>query len=82
MIMDLSFGLEVLALGARGFCALGWGYICLCLLFVWGGSSVLPSFQGLEVGSYSPHRVVGGGQSLETFGGISLIYFLSMSLAS
>ena len=59
MIMDLSFGLEVLALGARGFCALGWGYICLCL-FVWGGSSVLPSFQGLEVGSYSPHRVVGG----------------------
>ena len=52
-----------------------------CLL-AWGGSSVLPSFQGLEVGSYSPHRVVGGGQSLETFGGISLIYFLSMSWAS
>ena len=81
MIMDLSFGLGVFALGTRGFCALGWGYICLCLLFVWGGSSVLPSFQGLEVGSYSPHRVVGGGQSLETFGGMSLIYFLSMSWA-
>ena len=78
MVMDLSFGLGVLALGTRGFCALGWGYICLCLLFVWGGSSVLPSFQGLEVDSYSPHRAVGGDQSLETFSGINLIYFFSM----
>ena len=39
MIMDLSFGLGVLALGTRGFCALGWGYICLCL-FVLGGVAV------------------------------------------
>ena len=81
MIMDLSFGLGVLVLGNRGFALwVGGIFVCICL-FIWGGSSVLPSFQGLEVGSYSPHRVVGGGQSLETFGGISLIYFLSMSWA-
>ena len=53
-------------------------FVFVCLFG--GGSSVLPSFQGLEVGSYSPHRVVGGGQSLETFGGIRLIYFLSYEL--
>ena len=38
----------------------------LFCLFAWGGSSVLPNFQGLEVGSYSHHRVVGGDQSLNT----------------
>ena len=78
---------SVLLLGGVKFLGFGLGdqgFICLWLLclFFGGGSSVLPSFQGLEVGSYSNHRVVGGGQSLETFGGISLIYFLSMSLAS
>ena len=46
-------------LGFRGL------FVCVCL-FAWGGSSVLPSFQGLEVGSYSHHRVVGGDQSLKT----------------
>ena len=38
----------------------------LFCLFAWGGSSVLPNFQGLEVGSYSHHRVFGGDQSLDT----------------
>ena len=40
-------------------------FVCVCL-FAWGGSSVLPNFQGLEVGSYSHRRVFGGDQSLDT----------------
>ena len=40
MVMDLSFGLGVLALGTRGFCALGWGYICLCLFVCFRGVAV------------------------------------------
>ena len=39
-------------------------FVVICLLR--GSSSVLPNFQGLEVGSYSHHRVVGGDQSLDT----------------
>ena len=42
------------------------GFRVFVCLFAWGGSSVLPNFQGLEVGSYSHHRVVGGDQSLNT----------------
>ena len=49
MIMDLSFGLGVLALGTRGFCALGWGYICLCLLFVWGVAVSCQVFKALKL---------------------------------
>ena len=45
----------------------------LFCLFAWGGSSVLPNFQGLEVGSYSHHRVVGGDQSLNIFSRVKLI---------
>ena len=39
-------------------------FVFICLLR--GSSSILPNFQGLEVGSYSHHRVVGGDQSLKT----------------
>ena len=55
----LHWGLGVFALWVGGI------FVCVWL-FVWGGSSILPSFQGLEVGSYSHHRVVGGDQSLNT----------------
>ena len=43
-------------------------FVCDCFVYYLGGvcSSVLPNFQGLEVGSYSHHRVVGGDQSLNT----------------
>ena len=43
-----------------------WGFVFVCLLMGGGVSSVLPNFQGLEVGSYSHHRVFGGDQSLDT----------------
>ena len=60
LILILFFlgGYQILVL----FWELGFCFVCL----LGGGSSVLPNFQGLEVGSYSHHRVVGGDQSLNT----------------
>ena len=55
-----TFGVSIRGLGVYLF-------VVALFVFFWGGcSSVLPSFQGLEVGSYSHHRVVGGDQSLKT----------------